>query len=97
MPRKLAIIEIETGSEELCGDCHFSIEDDCVAFPGVPGRRYGLKLGWYRLDACLESTRLASLDRAVVEAAKALRDDDNSWPKEQALQAAVDERRKANG
>ncbi|HEY3499537.1 MAG TPA: hypothetical protein VGK73_32830, partial [Polyangiaceae bacterium] len=66
MPRKLAIIEIETGEDErLCSDkCAF------IAF----GNHCGLfeerlvsdgKERPVRCPQCLESTRLASLDRAV--------------------------------
>ena len=70
MPRKLAIIEIETGEDErLCSDkCAFiAFGNHCGLFEerlGSDGKERPV-----RCPQCLESTRLASLDRAVAEAA----------------------------
>lgn len=106
MPRKLAIIEIETDEDErLCGEsCRYnSVEFLC---PTMGSRHLVQRLPrevWQRTESCLESTRLASLDRAVVEAAEKFSADWSDFDgtdSEQtllALHEAVKERRDANG
>lgn len=110
MPRKLALIEIETGEDErLCGvarkgrggekfQCPWlsCSGEYCDAFKVPTGRQNGKPM---RVSRCVESTRLASLDRAVVEAAEKWRDYEPRKPGPDAtrvLAEAVDERRKAN-
>ena len=114
MPSKLAIIEIETGEDErLCGvarkgrggekfQCPWlsCSGEYCDAFKVPTGRQNGKPM---RVSQCLESTRLASLDRAVVEAAEKFSTDWSDFDgtdSEQtllALHEAVKERRDANG